>query len=169
MSDKIEFDDHKQLRKAREATQKLEIDEAQLPDELQPEFLNTTNRKKYRFFMLALCSSFVMANYFSYDNPGSLEIPIEEEFGVSPERFGLLYTMYAIPNLFLPFCAGIIYDKIGTRNGLVIFSVLLVSGQCIQMIGGYEMNYNMLFPVKFFYLMAKMYLFGEGNIGYLSC
>jgi MFS family permease len=85
-------------------------------------------RKKWRFVMLFLCSSFVLANYFSYDNPASLEIAIEKEFKVSESQYGLLYTVYAIPNLFLPIFGGILFDKIGTRNGLLIFSFLLCSG-----------------------------------------
>lgn len=52
--------------------------------------------------------------------------------------------MYAIPNLFLPMFAGVIFDKIGARNGLLFFSLLLMTGQAIMMIAGYKMDWSLL-------------------------
>lgn len=72
----------------RDKSKKIVDDPEQLPDELQPEYLNSTFKKKWRWVMLVLCSNVVVANYFSYDNPGSLELQMEEEienggFGVT--------------------------------------------------------------------------------------
>ena len=46
-------------------------------DELQPEYLDRTMKKKFRWLMLFLCCIFVVANYFCYDNPASVESYIE--------------------------------------------------------------------------------------------
>jgi len=48
--------------------------------------------------------------------------------GLSEYQYGLLYTGYAIPNIVLPFYGGIFLDKIGQRNGLLVFTVILVLG-----------------------------------------
>jgi hypothetical protein len=44
-----------------------------LPVEVEPEYLNRTFKKRWRWVMLILCSSMVIANYFCFDNPASLE------------------------------------------------------------------------------------------------
>ena len=44
-----------------------------VPDELQPEYLNTTMRKKLRWLALFLSCVFVMGNYFCYDYPACLK------------------------------------------------------------------------------------------------
>ena len=103
-------------------------EEEDLPIEVQPAYLDGTMMKKYRFLMLAMVCSFVLGNYFCYDYPAALEPQIESEFGVSTSRYGLLYTGYAVPNLFMPVLGGILFDKIGTRNALILFSLILCLG-----------------------------------------
>lgn len=41
-------------------------------DEVNPEYLKKTLKKKLRWVALGLCCFFVIGNYFSYDNPGAL-------------------------------------------------------------------------------------------------
>ena len=43
-----------------------------IADELQPDYLEKTARKKYRWLMLFFCCIFVIPNYFCYDNPAAL-------------------------------------------------------------------------------------------------
>jgi MFS family permease len=59
-------------------------------------------------------------------------------------EYGLLYTVYAAPNTILPLFGGILVDKIGTRNALIIFYTFLVLGQGIFMIGGYRKNFHLM-------------------------
>lgn len=99
-----------------------------LPFEVQPEYLDQTMRKKYRFLCLFLTCCFVIGNYFCYDNPASLEIQIEEVFGITPQKYGLLYTGYAIPNMFMPIIGGLLYDRFGIRVCLMCFSITLTCG-----------------------------------------
>jgi len=63
---------------------------------------------------------------------------------VSEEQYGLLYTVYAIPNLVLPLVGGIFLDKVGQRNGLLLFTVILCLGQGIIMLGGYQLSFPLM-------------------------
>ena len=60
-----------------EETLKESINYEVVADELQPEYLDRTMKKKFRWLMLFLCCIFVVANYFCYDNPASVESYIE--------------------------------------------------------------------------------------------
>ena len=73
---------------------------------------------------------------------------------IEPAEYGLLYTVYAIPNCILPLVGGILLDKIGTRNGLILFTVILAAGQGIFMWGGYEESFQLM-------LIGRM-IFGIG-------
>jgi hypothetical protein len=84
-----------------------------IADELQPEYLDRTMKKSLRWVMLILCCLFVVGNYFCYDNPAALETYIEQHLDVTPSKYGLLYTVYAIPNTILPLVGGLFLDKIG--------------------------------------------------------
>jgi len=55
-----------------------------------------------------------------------------------------LYTVYAIPNTILPLVGGLFLDKIGTRNGLLLFTTVLALGQGIFMVGGYRLNFELM-------------------------
>lgn len=115
-----------------------------IADELQPEYLNSTMKKKMRWFMLILCCLFVVSNYFCYDNPASIEKKLEQQLDIKPSEYGLLYTVYAIPNCILPLFGGILLDNIGIKNGLVLFTLILTFGQGIFMIGGYQNSFRLM-------------------------
>lgn len=65
--------------------------------------------------------------------PANLEYAIEYSiedggYGVSPTRYGLLYSSFGIPNLFMPIVAGMMFDKFGCRLSTIFFAVLLCVG-----------------------------------------
>ena len=82
-------------------------------DEVNPDYLKKTMKKRYRWLMLFFCCTFVVSNYFCYDNPASLEVQLEGKGICDETEYGLLYTVYAIPNVFLPLFGDIFIDKIG--------------------------------------------------------
>lgn len=110
-----------------------------IPDEVDPKYLDKTLKKKLRFIMLLLACTFVISNYFCYDNPAAVQEGLEDEF--TAFEYSLLYVFYAVPNVFLPLTSGIILDKLGHRNGLIIFTVILCLGQGIFMYGGYQKSF----------------------------
>lgn len=67
----------------------------------------------------------------------------------------MFYTVYSIPNMFLPLFGGIILDKIGISLGLVSFCLILSLGQLVFAIGGYRESYVIL-------LLGRI-LFGLGG------
>ena len=93
--------------------------------------------------MLVLCILFVTSVWFCIDYPASLEEEIESKFNVGPTQYGLLYTYFALPNSFMPLLGGILFDKLGVRNGLVMFTAIVCVGQGLFMGGGYQMSFAM--------------------------
>lgn len=122
-----------------------------LPLNQHPDFLAASMKKKYRWLMLFLLNIVIVGNYFCYDYPAYLEVNIEDEFDVTPQKYGLLYSVYGIPNLVLPFFSGMLYDRYGSRNCMNVFSFLVMVGQGVVMLGGYTMNYNLLLAGRFIY------------------
>jgi MFS family permease len=55
-----------------------------------------------------------------------------------------MYTVYSIPNVALPLFGGMFLDKIGIRVGLMLFTVTVLAGQCVFMMGGYAANYPLM-------------------------
>ena len=98
--------------------------------------LDLTMKKKLRWIVLLIAGVMVVPNYFCYDNPAALQVSIEEKLNVTFSEYGLLYTIYATPNIFLPIFGGLLIDKIGQRKSLMIFVALVNIGQGIFMMGG---------------------------------
>lgn len=57
----------------------------------------------------------------------------------------MLYSGYTIPGIFLPSFGGLLMDKIGQRNGLLLFSFVLALGQGIFTLGGKDINFMLMF------------------------
>lgn len=102
-----------------------------------------------------MACNFLLGSYFCYDNPGPLETQLEEQFKLDSTHYSLLYTVYSLPNMILPILGGIFLDKIGIRSGLVLFTTILTIGQLVFMIGGYQLNYDMM--------IAGRVIFGMGG------
>ena len=49
--------------------------------------------------------------------------------------FGLLYTVYSIPNTVIPLFGGFFVDKLGVRRCMIIFAALITIGQVVVAIG----------------------------------
>jgi MFS family permease len=59
-------------------------------------------------------------------------------------RQNLLYTLYAIPNMALPFFGGAIVDRYGTAVTLVGFSTLILVGQMVFAEGSSFSSFNLM-------------------------
>jgi len=44
-----------------------------VPDEVNPDYLAMTMKKKWRWVLLGFSCTLVISNYFCFDNPASLE------------------------------------------------------------------------------------------------
>lgn len=77
----------------------------------------------------------MFGNYYAFDNPSALNRPLrgilapvgdEEDFQY---RLSLLYSLYSVPNVVLPFFVGQWLDKLGSRFILLLLSFLVAAGQ----------------------------------------
>jgi len=65
--------------------------------------------------------------------------------------FGLLYSLYSLPNIILPFIGGILVMQYGIRTMYVIFGLFILLGQFVFALGcqNYSMNAMLIGRVIF--------------------
>lgn len=97
-----------------------------------------------RWVAVALASFLVFGNDYCYDLPQALEVPIQDNFKVSEVQYNLLYSVYSLPNIIMPFFGGYLLDYFGIRVGIILYNSLLIFGQTLFTIGCYSNNYHML-------------------------
>jgi MFS family permease len=88
-----------------------------------------------RWAVLALSCLAMIGNYYSYDTPEALKIPLEEYAQLSELQYNLLYTVYSAPNIILPFFGGYLCDLMGASRAFVVFAAALVAGQAVFAFG----------------------------------
>mmetsp|Transcript_20872 Transcript_20872/g.23210 ORF Transcript_20872/g.23210 Transcript_20872/m.23210 type:complete len:166 (+) Transcript_20872:248-745(+) len=72
------------------------------------------------------------------DQPNALSEYIESSLTEgSSVKYSLLYSVYSIPNIILPFFGGIFIDKLGLNYALHILFLLCIIGQTFFTLGGY--------------------------------
>lgn len=96
-------------------------------------------RAFYRYTVLLIISLICFGSYFTYDEIEPLEDDLNRDIGVDHDKFhaqfGLLYTVYSIPNFILVFFGGILGDKIGLRLAGLVFVSLVLSGSVVVALG----------------------------------
>jgi MFS family permease len=69
-----------------------------------------------RWLILFLNCIMMIGNYYCYDIPAALHLQMDDFMG-RPHQFevlfSLLYTVYSVPNIVLPFFGGYIVDILG--------------------------------------------------------
>ena len=95
-----------------------------------------------RWLILCLTCIVMIGNYYCYDIPASLHTQLKnylpalsQETRANSNRFeilfSLLYSVYSVPNIFLPFLGGFFVDRFGVRICLLCFVFLILVGQGI--------------------------------------
>ncbi|KAI9199436.1 major facilitator superfamily domain-containing protein [Polychytrium aggregatum] len=94
---------------------------------------------RLRWLVLFLTCFVLFGNFYAYDNPAALNLPLQIHLGHDYDRWqyelNLLYSVYALPNMFLPFIGGVLLDRFGKQRSLLWFSSILVLGQILFSIG----------------------------------
>jgi len=78
-----------------------------------------------------------MISYYCGDNPAALHDPLKrhfsKEFGEKrfEKYFGLMYSVYSMPNIILPLVGGLLVDAVGYRYMNIVFGVCLLIGQSL--------------------------------------
>lgn len=112
-------------------------------------------RRKKRWTAMKFIILFVLGAYYSYNCPAELETAIKDELNVDTHTYSLLYSVYSLPNFFIPFIAGVLMDKYG--NGLTLIVVLsaLSIGQIVMAYGGFLKSFNTLVAGRALYGMGS--------------
>ena len=66
-------------------------------------------------------------------------------------QFNLLYSVYSVPNIILPFFGGSIVDHVGAHYSALLFALLSFIGQLIFALGTSIQNWNVMFWGRFIY------------------
>eukprot|EP00842_Homolaphlyctis_polyrhiza_P003054 jgi/Hompol1/374/HPOL_000232-RA len=97
------------------------------------------DRFEWRWTVLALSSCILFGNFFAYDLPAALNVPLKDHLGLSDSDYAfhlnLFYALYSLPNIILPFFGGHLSDRFGTQALLIGLSTLVCIGQLIISIG----------------------------------
>jgi MFS family permease len=104
-------------------------------------------QRPVRWLILLLACVMMIGNYYSYDTPAALYTQLKQMMGGGPgfdQNFNLLYTVYSIPNMVLPFFGGFFVDKLGAPRCLLIFCTCLCLGQSVFAIGATMENWYIM-------------------------
>ena len=108
-----------------------------------------------RFAMLTLTSLVVFSNHYSFNNPQALEQYLKSDLHIDDAQYQLLYTVFAVPNIFSCFFLGYFVDYFGVKLSLNIFSCAIVVFQSIISVGGYIYSYKCILIARIFFGMAS--------------
>lgn len=81
-----------------------------------------------------------LGDYYCFDNPGALHDTLQAHFNHIPKKefeyyYNLLYSVYSLPNIVIPFIGGILIIKYGYRSMFIIFGIFVMIGQMIFALG----------------------------------
>jgi MFS family permease len=105
----------------------------------------------WRLAVLVALSVAMFGNYYVYDSVGPVADALQRLLGFSDTQIGTLNAIYSFPNIIVVLIGGVIVDRIGTRQSLLLFSIVCLAGAVLTAI-------SPLFPV----MAAGRLLFGVG-------
>ncbi|RKO91331.1 major facilitator superfamily domain-containing protein, partial [Blyttiomyces helicus] len=101
-----------------------------------------------RWTVLFLSCTLLVGNYYAYDNPAALNLPLkrylDHDYDSWQYELNLLYAVYSFPNMFLPFLGGQLVDRFDPRKILLIFSSIVCLGQTLFAIGVSTKNFGLM-------------------------
>jgi len=93
----------------------------------------------YRWAVLLFISLAMFGNYYVYDSLGPIIDLLREDLGFSYRQIGFLSSAYNIAALLILLIGGIIIDRFGTKNAIVVFGVVcLIAAGVTAMAPHYE-------------------------------
>jgi len=112
---------------------------------------DSTPREKspLRWLILILCCISTFGDYYCFDSVGAVHDHLQSQFIFLGENFeyyyNLLYSVYSIVNIFIPFIGGTLIEVFGNKNMFLAFGIIIVIGQFIVYLGcKYDSIYTML-------------------------
>ncbi len=90
---------------------------------------------KLRWLILVLMGLVIFGSYYAYDAVSPVADYIMKGMGISSAQFGLLFSVYSLPNIIMVLLGGILLDIIGVRKAGAIFAALCAIGVFISASG----------------------------------
>ncbi|KAL7750649.1 hypothetical protein RI367_003991 [Sorochytrium milnesiophthora] len=116
-------------------------------------------KARLRWVALSFCCLLLYGNYYAYDNPSALSVPLHDHLGISYDEFAyqlnLFYAVYSLPNIFLTLLSGPIMDRYGIKSVLLVLSTCVCTGQFLFAIGVQRKSFS--------WMLAGRVLFGIGG------
>jgi MFS family permease len=92
--------------------------------------------KIYRWIVLIFVSLAQFGNYYIYDSINPLERILHDQLGFSASMFGWLNASYSIAAVATLLLGGLIIDRVGVRQALLLFSALCLFGAALTALRG---------------------------------
>ena len=91
----------------------------------------------FRWLVLVVLSLICFAQYYVYDSITPLATLIKHDLGFSGSDYGLLFSYYAVANVFLlmVLVAGVVVDKLGLRASGILYGFLCLLGAVLTALG----------------------------------
>eukprot|EP01038_Epipyxis_sp_PR26KG_P013849 gene13849-18574_t len=99
---------------------------------------NLKSESALRWIILISSCLLLFCSYYCYDIPAALHSQMKDYFSSSVDfetNFSLLYSVYSLPNIFLPFFAGDFINRFGIRLCLTGFFICVTVGTIIFAVG----------------------------------
>lgn len=97
-----------------------------------------------RWVVLVLVSFSCIGNYFSSDLNQSMMNAVIKEMGITNLEYNMIFSVYAFPNIILPFLGGLFVDFMGIRIAFMLFSFLVICGQTVITLGAANHNFTLM-------------------------
>jgi MFS family permease len=104
----------------------------------------TWGSASFRFTMLFLSLTVLMSGYFSYDLPGITSADLKRELHLNNAQLGALFSVYALPNAFMPLFSGALFTRVGVWRGVLAISGLITLGIAVVAAGIAAKSYGLL-------------------------
>ena len=81
--------------------------------------------------LLVVIATSNINNFFAYHAPGAIAQSLQSTYHLSTSSFGLLFTLYSLPNIVLVFIGGVLIDRYGPAYTSLIFNFCMLAGMVI--------------------------------------
>lgn len=116
---------------------------------VEEEDLVSKSKSPLRWPVLVLACLMLVGSYYCFDIPSALKTQLNDYMQDPAKQyetdFALMYTLYAAPNVLLPFFGGYFVDRFGVGLCLLIFTSLIAVGQVAVTIGFIAKSWPIIF------------------------
>lgn len=109
----------------------------------------------WRWLVLLIVSMVLFGSYYVYDAVTPINDFIQQSMGIDNSQYGLLFTLYSLPNLFfLVVFAGVLLDRLGIKKAGILYAGLCVLGSLVTSVAADK---------SFLWMLIGRGIFGFGS------